>query len=835
MYKIEWDKESGGVTLNTKITEGTIGIAPRPVFYEELDLLGLDALGYSYPRGKEPILWAVNKQYYYRGERLFDAKGADIYHKPTLVFASGEPQPCMLQAVDMALMLQRVNDLMFVLENEAIEFIRDTYTTYTRVNHTYTKAEANQIDFEALAAKATKLSKQKMAVVRQDCDSFDIVPLEVAESEGKRVLLTTKVDRFIASFSGGKDSQVVLDLCTRAIPPTAYEVIYSDTGYELPPSLELYQQTADHYQQHYPSLQFHLARNHESVLTYWDKIGTPSETHRWCCSIMKTAPLYRSLKIDGNKQAKVLTFEGVRAEESPKRTTYNRIGRGVKHSTTINARPIFYWSSIEIFLYLFKYNIPINPAYRVGKSRVGCIICPYSSPWDDMIVNEWYPKDLKPFIDRIQRSAKEAGVKDVDNYIEQRNWKFRASGNAIKNKTQVSFNTDKQKFVAIVFYPKQDLFSWLPIIGDVVINKVNENLCEGQIKYKKDVVNYEYQLSENKFVFSVFDIKGITLIGLLRRVVYKTAYCIHCETCEVECPSGALHVYPTISINKDKCVHCYKCLDFHDKGCIVANSLNMTNGCDIKAKSGIDRYSTFGLHDEWLDEFFHSPETYWTENSLGKKQVMGMKAWLKEAEIIDAKLQLTELGTILAKLYENNSIAVWEIILINLGYNSFIVNWVLNNIEFESLYDNTIIDESIKLQYGDAYGFKTIQNTRAAFIQLVKYSPIGADLLLGVDDLSKKRKRIAYNNISLEALTYSLYRYAEHHDLSMFKVSDLYRKEETNGVHREFGINKTDLFRKLRALSSDASRVIVAELTMGLEHITLRDDLNSIGALRTII
>ena len=73
-----------------------------------------------------------------------------------------------------------------------------------------------------------------------------------------------------------------------------------------------------------------MARNHESVLNYWDKIGTPSDKHRWCCAIMKTAPLYRTLKIDGtNKQAKSLAFEGVRSEESVMRSNYERIGRGV--------------------------------------------------------------------------------------------------------------------------------------------------------------------------------------------------------------------------------------------------------------------------------------------------------------------------------------------------------------------------------------------------------------------------------------------------------------------------------------------------------------------------
>jgi phosphoadenosine phosphosulfate reductase len=40
MYKVEWDKETGGVILNNRITDQTLGIAPRPVFFEELDLLG---------------------------------------------------------------------------------------------------------------------------------------------------------------------------------------------------------------------------------------------------------------------------------------------------------------------------------------------------------------------------------------------------------------------------------------------------------------------------------------------------------------------------------------------------------------------------------------------------------------------------------------------------------------------------------------------------------------------------------------------------------------------------------------------------------------------------
>ena len=286
MYKIEWDKDTGGVLLSAKVTKETLGIAPRPVWFEELDLLGLDRLGWTYPRTEEPLMWAVNKQYFYRGDLMFEAKGANIYDAPTIVFQSGK-ETATIKPIDVKEMLRRNSDQMFLIENEAIEFIRDTYMAYSGVSKANALSKANQeVDFEALAEKVEKRTKQKMAVVKQDCDSFDIVPLKTANAEGKRVLLSTRIDRFIASFSGGKDSQVVLDLVTRAIPPTAFEVIYSDTGYELPPSLELYEEVKRFYGERFPALKFSTTRNHESVLNYWDKIGTPNDTHRWCCSVM---------------------------------------------------------------------------------------------------------------------------------------------------------------------------------------------------------------------------------------------------------------------------------------------------------------------------------------------------------------------------------------------------------------------------------------------------------------------------------------------------------------------------------------------------------------------
>ena len=83
---------------------------------------------------------------------------------------------------------------------------------------------------------------------------------------------------------------------------------------------------------------------------------------------------------DGNKQARVLAFDGVRAEESTRRSGYNRVGKG-KHINVFNAHPILDWSVTEAFLYIMLHQLPNNPAYRLGFSRVGCVICPFGSEY----------------------------------------------------------------------------------------------------------------------------------------------------------------------------------------------------------------------------------------------------------------------------------------------------------------------------------------------------------------------------------------------------------------------------------------------------------------------
>ena len=842
MYKIVWDTETGGVKFLNRKTENCLSVSPRPVFFEELDLLGLNRLpggkSWKYPNCKEPLLWACNKQYFYRGKFVFEAKGANIYEKPKILLQA-DAESLVLTPVNVSLMLERCRDEMFLLESEAIEFIRDTYQMYSSIKLTRNVAKANQMDFEKLAAQVEKMEKKKMAIVLQDCNSFDIMPLESANAAGKKIFQTTsKIDVFLASFSGGKDSQVVLDLCTRALPPSTFEVIYSDTGYELPPSLALYDEVQKYYNKRFPELKFRTAKNHASVLEYWDKIGTPSDTHRWCCSVMKTAPLYRLLKTKENKQARVLTFDGIRAEESTSRSMYNRIGKGVKHDTVINASPILLWNTTEIFLYILKYKLPVNCAYRQGMTRVGCLICPFSSKWNDMISNNKYKSVLKPFLSRIEEKVKSSGIKDSDIYIKNGNWKRRAGGRGIDFPSSFQVMQTSPDLVIKVQNPQQNIFTFLKAVAPFQIQKISEFEHKGEIKYQNSIYAFSTKSENNVTIVKLeSSFKEPILQGLFKRAISKATFCIKCEACEVECPTGALAILPSPSIEQSKCISCHKCLTFHERGCIVAHSVAETETNTKKMK--LISYNNFGLREEWLDLYIANPEFFFQDEANGlnkKEQEPSFAKWLTQAGIINSYApkdrELTSLGKLLVEIYQNDPSLVWEIIWINLTYNSPIAIWFKESINWNREFSKPDLVELLKNDYPDN-STKTIENVVSAFFDTLRKCPIGGWGILTEFQRLKYRKN-ACARISREAIAYSLYKYAEETGSYNFRVSDFYFDNIKSGIYKEFGISKQEFEMGLRSLNSDKNRLVIAELQMGLDHISLRDDISSELALKTL-
>lgn len=849
MFKITWDKENNGVLLTTRSTEETLNVSPRPVFFEELDLLGLNKF-WEYPKSKKPLLWACNRRYFYKGELVLEAKGGNIYDDPQLIFTDASKK-LKLEPINIELLCKKNETTMFLLEHEALEFIN---TYYRRYRPNVAQENINKtVDFQKLAENQERRQKEKYAVIKEDCDSFDIMPLEEAEKQGKQIMLNTKIEMFIASFSGGKDSQVVLDLVSRVVPSNDFSVIYSDTGYEIPPSLETYEQTKKLYQEQYPDLQFYLSKNHQDVLYYWDKMGSPSRMHRWCCGVMKTAPLYRLLKeIYGTgKQPNVLVFEGVRAEESNRRALYDRIGKGVKHNNVVNARPIFEWNATEIYLYLFIRQLPINEGYRNGLWRVGCSICPYSSDWSEHIVGKKYPDSINPFVSNILDKTSLLGLSKESakrDYVKLGNWKMRSGGKTSNTENSrldiISTNPD---FKVVLIAPKENLLTWLNVLGKIKISQ-EKNITKGELKYKKGIYHFTVQTDDDKQII-VFENIGdeILLQGHIKRVLYKTTYCVHCETCEVECPTGALSVVPLVSVDIKKCIHCHKCLDFKERGCVMANSINISEG-NTKNKnkmktSGIDKYSTFGMKENWVSDFFNNSDDYFEgNNSLGTKMIPACLNWFREAEILNiSDKKISKLGTQLTNGFNSNPTIVWEIMWINLAYNSKIVDFYTSSITFDRAYSKKEILE-LMIPVFAGISEATLSNPLGALCNMFgikEQSIIGDTIRQGIivpkGNAVNTISRQSYNDISLVAAAYSLYRYAESKKRYALTVSEFYANKQTEGIFRQFGVSRERFETILRTLKEDKNRVLNADLNMGLDNINLREDLTAMDILTILM
>ena len=848
MFKVIWDSIYNGVRLTMSSKGDALNVSPRPVFWEELDLLGLNKKGWIYPHVEEPLLWACDRRYFYKGEFVLEVKGGNVLDAPTIIQQEGF-ETLTLKPVDMERLRSRNEDTMFILEHEAMDFINQTYRRYKNIREVTQKNP--ELDFQRLATKLEKKTKEEHVVVKEDCNSFDVMPLSKAEELGKTPILNQKIEMFVASFSGGKDSQVLLDLITRVIPSEDIVVVYSDTGYELPTSLDLYKDVETYYKEKYPNITFLLAKNHENVLEYWDLMGTPSNIHRWCCGVMKTAPLYKLLKeVSGlGRQPQVLSFIGTRAEESLRRSTYLKVAKDAKHANVLNISPILEWNTTEVWLYLFFNNLLINTAYRNGLGRVGCVICPFGSDWNDYLCNHIFPSTTKPFLDKIREVSLKSGIKDIENYIKTGNWKIRAGGKGFETKSKINIvsNLLSPDFKALITYPKENIFEWLKVIGESSWIR-NGDIYEGQIKYNRDLINMQitFNDSNHTILIEAFNVlNNPYFISHLKRILNKTTYCVHCELCEVECPTGALSVVPIVKINNNKCIKCRRCLDFKDDGCISANSLKQSEGIKMATQRGkkttINRYNNFGFREKWLQFYMEHIDTFFDNDEHGinkENQMNPFLNWMRDSDILktDSK-DITEIGKLFAEKYALKPEIIWEIIWINLTCNSEMCSWYAYNINYKKTYPKSEIEmmmESSLNMYSSSVRKNALGSLQNAFVS----SPLGDKICVGV--ISKENNkpvfnRIPFDAISLVSVAYSLYRYAERQKRYTLTVSEFYDENQKEGIYRQFGIGKETFERLLLSLQEESNHVLHAELNMGLDNIILRDDLNSVDILKMML
>ena len=197
-------------------------------------------------------------------------------------------------------------------------------------------------------------------------------------------------------FSGGKDSQVLLDLVRRSgVPYTAH---YNVTSIDPPDNVYFIRK-------HYPEVEF--LHPEENFFKLVEKKGLPSVTRRWCCERLKER------SSPGN-----VILTGVRAEESLKRAKYEQVQirsrrkenqhsngrtidnimqaqhRCIKGKDSIMIFPLLNWTSQDIWNYIHQHDLPMNPCY-LKNNRVGCMFCPFASRKTILTYCQQYPSFYK--------------------------------------------------------------------------------------------------------------------------------------------------------------------------------------------------------------------------------------------------------------------------------------------------------------------------------------------------------------------------------------------------------------------------------------------------------
>ncbi len=767
MYKVVWDPETGGILFRESISEG-ISQEIRPVFFEELDLLGFHSY-WEYPQTPFPLLWSASnsRQYYYQGELVAEVRGGAFFREPKLIL---HKKRLSLQPVDIDGMLAKNEASLRDLTHEALDFITTTYTQHH-----------------------------------------------------KRVSLSS------VAFSGGKDSVVVLDLVQRALEPSQFVVVFNDTGMEISPTYEAVLDA----QKRYSNLHFYTSRSHMRATESWRQFGPPSRFHRWCCTVHKSAPNFLLLReLSGDSSARILLFDGVRADESNARAAYGRISKGKKHTPQINVSPILHWNSAEVFLYILQRGLHLNSAYRFGLVRVGCSLCPFSSEWSGAIYWKAFLDDCKPLLDVLYDYAKVCGKKrrdDQEEFIAGQAWAMRAGGKSLLSKPRVSKGTDALALrftISSAGHVKDRFLEWLKVIGQIHYSG------NGVVKVFAPRNSFQLTIEESdKYTsFSAVSQTGLDTVlqGHLGMIANKSAYCVGCRVCEAECPTGAIRILcgKGVEIIEERCIHCLNCLKFVEKGCLVAKSLQITKGRE--KMTGLNRYQGFGLDGRWLEQFFKDPEVFWDTSNLGNRQVEAFRAWLYEAEFIGKDRQLTELGKLILR-FGTSSMLTWNVLFTNLARNSRIVKWFLTKVAWgEALSSSQLVD-----RIGDDFSQRTRQNAVNALAGLFEKTPLGG-AVGPVAVRKEKRVRVLYkqgvSTLSVASALYSLYRFSERTGRYHMEFKDVYQALE-EGPYVIFGIEPEALKRVLRAAANMAPSLISIDFVRDLESIYLSQDIRPIEVL----
>ncbi|MCB0963749.1 MAG: phosphoadenylyl-sulfate reductase [Acidimicrobiales bacterium] len=183
------------------------------------------------------------------------------------------------------------------------------------------------------------------------------------------------VERFAPhlAMTASMTDAVLIDLATKVDP--AIEVVFIDTGYHFPETLQTVEEVRRHYGLNLRMMT--VARQAEEL---WQ--ADPEN----CCSAVKVGQLDRALA------GKAAWMSGLRRGEADSRAGAPILSRDLRGLVKIN--PIATWSDDDVDDYIAANGIIVNPLTQQGYPSIGCMPC--TSPvaeGEDPRAGRWRGRD----------------------------------------------------------------------------------------------------------------------------------------------------------------------------------------------------------------------------------------------------------------------------------------------------------------------------------------------------------------------------------------------------------------------------------------------------------
>jgi phosphoadenosine phosphosulfate reductase len=168
---------------------------------------------------------------------------------------------------------------------------------------------------------------------------------------------------------------VLIDLAVKIDP--AIEVVFIDTGYHFPETLQTVEEVRRHYGLNLRMMT--VARQNEAL---WQ--ADPEN----CCSAVKVGQLDRALA------GKMAWMSGLRRVEAASRESTPIVARDLRGLVKVN--PIATWSDEDVAGYIADHDVPVNPLTKRGYPSIGCMPCttPVGSD-EDARAGRWRGSDRK--------------------------------------------------------------------------------------------------------------------------------------------------------------------------------------------------------------------------------------------------------------------------------------------------------------------------------------------------------------------------------------------------------------------------------------------------------